>query len=141
MNSFDAYEAEMCSSLRKKYRLSIEKASFATDSIPHYILLDSTRNIHSYLEFCQKNGDSLVSAHWGLQDQLKGVLSVVRTQYSQLDRPLFFIFPDEKGTLFIIESEDVREHLLEYRDEHVTAFMIDNAEKFQEMFKQIHNEL
>lgn len=141
MNSFDVYEAEMCSSLRKKYRLNIEKASFSTNSIPNYILLDSTRNIHSYLEFCQKSGDNLVSAHWGLQDQLKGVLSVVRTQYSQLDRPLFFIFPDEKGTLYIIESADVREHLLEDRDEHVTSFMIDNADKFQDMFKQIHDEL
>lgn len=141
MNSFDAYEAEMCSSLRKKFRLNIEKASFSTNSIPNYILLDSTRNIHSYLEFCQKSGDNLVSTHWGLQDQLKGVLSVVRTQYSQLDRPLFFIFPDEKGTLYIIESADVREHLLEARDEHVTSFMINNADKFQDMFKQIHDEL
>ena len=141
MSNFDVYEAEMCSSLRKKYRLNIEKASFSTNSIPNYILLDSTRNIHSYLEFCQKEGNSLVSAHWGLQDQLKGVLSVVRTQYSQLDRPLFFIFPDEKGTLYIIESTDVREHLLEDRDEHVTSFMIDNANKFQDMFKQIYDEL
>lgn len=141
MSNFDVYEAEMCSSLRKKYRLNIEKASFSTNSIPNYILLDSTRNIHSYLEFCQKDGNNLVSAHWGLQDQLKGVLSVVRTQYSQLDRPLFFIFPDEKGTLYIIESSDVREHLLEDRDEQVTSFMIDNADKFQDMFKQIHDEL
>ena len=141
MNNSYAYEEEMCSFLRKNYKLNIERASFSTASIPNYILLDSTRNIHSYLEFCQKDGNSLVSAHWGLQDQLKGVLSVVRTQYSQLDRPLFFIFPDEKGTLYIIESAEVREHLLEDRDEHVTSFMIDNADKFQDMFKQIHDEL
>ena len=141
MNSFDSYEADMCSSLRKKYRLNIEKASFSTNSIPNYILLDSTRNIHSYLEFCQKSGDNLISAHWSLKDQLKGVLSVVRTQYSQLDRPLFFIFPDEKGTLYTIESSDVREHLLKDRDEHVTSFMIDNADKFQDMFRQIHKVL
>lgn len=141
MSNFEVYEAEMCSSLRKKYRLNIAKASFSTNSIPNYILLDSTRNIHSYLEFCQKDGNNLVSAHWGLQDQLKGVLSVVRTQYSQLDRPLFFIFPDEKGTLYIIESSDVREHLLEDRDDQVTSFMIANADKFQDMFKQIYDEL
>lgn len=141
MNNFENYEAEMCSSLRKKYRMNIEKANFSTGCIPNYILLDSTRNIHSYIEFCKKEGNNLTSAHWNNKNQLHGVLSIIRTQYSQLDRPLFFIFPDESGNLYIIESSEVREHLLENRDENVTAFMVNNADKFQDIYRQIHSEL
>ena len=141
MNRFWENEAEMCASLRKKYRINIEKASFSKASIPNYIILDSTRNIHSYVEFCKIEKEQLVSSHWDIKDQLRGVLSVIQTQYSQLDRPLFFMFPDENGVFYAIESSVVREHLLEERDPAVTTFMINNSDKFQDVFPKIHKEL
>lgn len=141
MTDFPKLEADMCQSLRKKYRLNIEKANFSTAFIPNYILLDSTRNIYSYLEFCKVEKNGLVSSHWDIEHQLSGVLAMIQTQYSQLDRPLFFVFNDSNGQTCIIESSPVREHLLEERDGNITGFMLANADKFQDVFQKIHDEL
>ncbi|MBP5721360.1 MAG: hypothetical protein J6W82_09910 [Bacteroidales bacterium] len=141
MSNGHEYEASLCQKLRSKYKINIEKASFSTASIPNYIILDSTRNIHSYVEFCKIEKEQLVSSHWDIKDQLRGVLSVIQTQYSQLDRPLFFMFPDENGVFYSIESSVVREHLLEERDPAITTFMINNSDKFQDVFPKIHKEL
>ena len=51
MNDF---EEKILAKLRKDYRLKIEDANFAKGLIPVKILLDGTRNIHSYLVLCEK---------------------------------------------------------------------------------------
>lgn len=124
----------------KKYsKLHLEKACFSIGSIPNYILLDSTRNIHSYFEFCSLVNGRVHSVHIGDSDN-NGLLGLLRTQYSQLDRPLFFII-NIKGSLYSIESEIIREHLLEGRDRDVSNFIIENADRFQDVITFITQEL
>lgn len=141
MKNNETFEAEMCSAIKSKYKLHIERSCFSTGSMPNYLLLDSTRNIHSYIEFCSVNGDYIESAHFGAKNLLRGVLDVLRTQFSQLDRPLFFIFKDKVGNYQAIESTPIREHLLEHRDGSISSFMISNADKLQDVLPQIYHEL
>ena len=141
MKNNDAFEAEMCSALMKKYKLHLEKSCFSTGSMPNYLLLDSTRNIHSYIEFCDLEDGKLESSHVDSKMQDRGVLGIIRTQYSQLDRPLFFVFKDSTGVFHAIESTPIREHLLEARENNISAFMIQNADRLQDVLPQIYKEL
>ena len=141
MKNSDAFEAEMCAALKAKYKLHIEKSCFSTGAIPNYLLLDSTRNIHSYIEFCDVVDGVFESAHIDVKSPNKGVIDIVRTQYSQLDRPLFFIYKDEKGIFRVIESTPIREHLLDERDDNVSIFMIQNADALQDVLTNVYKEL
>ena len=141
MKNSEANEARMCEILRSKYKLRIEKSCFSTGAMPNYIILDSTRNIHSYVEFCDIGDGVLTSIHIDNKQPLSGLVDVLRTQYSQLDRPLFFIFQNSTGTLMTIESEIVREHLLNKRDDDISAFISTSADKLQDVIPLIYREL
>lgn len=141
MKNNDIFEAEMCSALKKKYKLHLEKSCFSTGSMPNYLLLDSTRNIHSYIEFCNFENGGIESSHVDVKKQTRGVIGIIRTQYSQLDRPLFFIFKDSSGVFHAIESTPIREHLLEERESDISSFIIQNADKLQDVLPQIYKEL
>lgn len=134
-------EAELCSELKSKYRLNIEKACFAQNYIPNYILLDSTRNIHSYIEFCILESGHLYSIHWSKGDMLKGLVRVLQVQTSQLDRPLFFIYKDETETYKVIESNLIKEQILEGESANTEDFIIKNSDIFSEILPQIKREL
>lgn len=127
--------------LTKQYRIHIEKACFATDSIPNYILLDSTRNIHSYLEFCVLTNNSLESVHWNTNNLFSGIISVIQTQYSKLDRPLFFIYQNESSEIMGIESTPIREYILENGESGLYNFIIANSDTFSDLLLKIKNEL
>lgn len=141
MKNSEANEARMCEILHSKYKLRIEKSCFSTGAMPNYIILDSTRNIHSYVEFCDIQDGVLTSIHIDNKQPLIGLVDVLRTQYSQLDRPLFFIFSNSNETLMTIESQIVREHLLYKRDDDISTFIITNADKFQDVLPLIYREL
>lgn len=134
-------EADICSEFKSKYRLNIEKACFAQNHIPNYILLDSTRNIHSYMEFCVLESGHLSSIHWDEGDILGGLIRVLQVQTSQLDRPLFFIFKEESGTYKVIESNLVKEHILEGNAATIEDFIIENSDTFSEILPLIKREL
>lgn len=134
-------EAKLCSELKAKYRLNIEKACFAKNYIPNYILLDSTRNIHSYIEFCALESGHLKSAHWSEKDINNGLIRVLQVQTSQLDRPLFFIYKDEKGIYKAIESNLVKERILEGEAATIEDFIITNSDTFSEILPLIKREL
>lgn len=134
-------EAELGSELKSKYRLNIEKACFAQNYIPNYILLDSTRNIHSYIEFCILESGHLYSTHWGKEDILNGLVKVLQIQTSQLDRPLFFIFKDETDTYKVIESNLIKERILEGEGATIENFIIENTDTLNEVLPLIKREL
>lgn len=81
--------------LQKKYKLKIEKANFANGYIPSYILLDRTRNIHSYLVPVSKEIADI------LTDYLSHLKEYYKVQYSQLDRPLFLLFENDDSIDFL----------------------------------------
>lgn len=133
------FEKEINTQLCKQIRLRIEQACFATGYIPNYILLDSTRNIHSYIEYCNYQNGKLFSSHWDSESN-DGLINLLRTQYSQLDRPLFFIFKID-GVFRAIESSPIREHLLENRDNNISQFFIEHSDPLREIIPQIIQEL
>ena len=61
-------------------------------------------------------------------------------QYSDLDRPLFFIyFKDNK--LMIIEGNYIREAILENPNLDLFEFMVDNSDKLSDVIFKIIKEL
>lgn len=123
MNEFENKE---CHSLAQKFKLHFEDAIFAKGLIPKKVLLDNTRNIHSYWVFCKYSDGTLISNYWqenSFVDSLKSLLSV---QYSELDRPLFFIFNlDNKYK--IIEGNEIREEILANPNLDLTDYILCNA--------------
>ena len=91
------YENTECLTLHKQYKFHIEDANFSKGFIPKKILLDKTRNIHSYIIFCKIENNSLISKYWDCDNFLTSFKSILATQYSDLDRPLFFLFRDKNS--------------------------------------------
>jgi hypothetical protein len=105
-------ELDYVYAIKNKYRLNIELASFAKGNIPKYILLDKTRNIHSYLVFASIVNNHIVGDYFGNGGDFKNfILELLRLQYSTLDRPVFLIV-DVESEMKIIECNVIREFLI-----------------------------
>lgn len=115
MKEIETIEKKILTILKEKYRFKIEDACFATGFIPKLILLDRTRNIHSYIILCAKKEDSLLSSQFEKNtDLVSNLISFSKIQFSALDRPLFLIFMDEEqDTLKTIELSKVKELFLQ----------------------------
>lgn len=125
-----------------EYKIKIEEACFAKGFIPKYIILDKTRNIHSYLTFIKLDKGRIRGDFFDLtKDFLNQLVEFVRVQYSQLDRPLFFIFSDEKANIFGVDASEIRIQLLEHGGNDIIHFINRNKISAQLLFKQIKNEL
>jgi len=139
--SNEEFEISISNKLKQKYKLNIELACFAMGFVPKYILLDRTRNIHSYLMFFRTENQQITSSiceNANLKDRL---INVLRTQYSQLDRPLFLIIQNNDKTLKIIEGNYVREKLLETPNENIENFLLSQADNFNDIIFSIKKEL
>lgn len=83
--------------LKTKFKFKIEKACFSEGYIPEYILLDRTRNIHSYLvpisnqELIQIGKSEFIGSR--LESTL---LEYYKVCYSTLDRPLFLLIENNQ---------------------------------------------
>ena len=62
-------------------------------------------------------------------------------QYSDLDRPLFFIFRDNEGKYKAIEGNELRETFLENPHINITEYILENSYKLFDMLLRIKNEL
>lgn len=124
--------------LKKKYKLKIEEANFAHGFIPNYILLDRTRNIHSYLV---PIGIDIVRSFENTTSDLSGNIELLKEyykiQYSQLDRPLFLLFEDERGIEFL-DISNLKKYLL--REESFKEFL-DNRIKIDYLFPILKTQL
>ena len=107
MNYFNFNQVSMDRDLKlvkhfkSKYKLNIEKACFAKGWIPKYIILDRTRNIHSYCVFIFQ--DDFTFTNDFIYNDL---IEFYKIKYSSLDRPLFvfLISADFKIKFFEIEE-------------------------------------
>ena len=138
MNEFENLE---CLSFCKKYRLHIEDANFAKGYIPRKILLDNTRNIHSYFVFCKYENDFISSAYWQKDNFSKSLISMIAMQYSDLGRPLFLVFRGNDNHYNAIEGNELREVLLEQPNMDMVKYIIENSCDFNDMIINIQREL
>ncbi len=111
--NFDKREKEIINILYSNYKLKFENACFSEGYIPKHIILDRTRNIHSYVIFICKEGEDYYSRYFKNKSNYSSdLIQILKTQYSQLDRPLFFITETEDKKLVLIEGNELRELLL-----------------------------
>jgi len=94
------FELDLLNQVKRKHKIKIEKACFSKGWIPQYIILDKTRNIHSYCVFIYNdffnNSTKFIDA----------IIEYYKVHYSQLDRPIFiFSISKDKDLLFL----DIRE--------------------------------
>jgi len=139
--SNEEFEISISNKLKQQYKLNIELACFAMGFVPKHILLDRTRNIHSYLMFFRSENQQITSSiceNANLKDRL---INILRTQYSQLDRPLFLIIQNNDKTLKIIEGNYVREKLLETPNENIENFLLSQADNLNDIIFSIKKEL
>jgi len=139
--SNEEFEFSISNKLKKMYRLNIELACFAAGFVPKHILLDRTRNIHSYLLFLRTENQQIITSICDTEHLKDGLLNVLRVQYSQLDRPLFLIIQDNDKSLKLIEGNYVREKLLETPNEDIEALLLSQAENFNDVVYRIKKEL
>lgn len=135
------YEAHIVTRLRKTYNLRIERACFASGSIPQYILLDRTRNIHSYLIPCYIEGGIIQSSMWDVNSFQQTIMDVLRVQYSQLDRPLFLLYKDALNDIRIIEGGFIRDCILSDTRINIQECIFNESDSFVEVVGKIKQEL
>ena len=139
-----ANTTQIISYLKSNYRLKIEDASFAFDWIPRYVLLDRTRNIHSYLVPCYVNNGLIYADVEKEYDLSSIIVNLVKAQYSQLDRPLFFIISDEYiKNIKVIEGNEIRDMLLEHTitSEETNKYILRNAYGLNDIINRLYKEL
>jgi hypothetical protein len=134
------FENRECHTLSTKYKLNIEDANFAKGFIPRKIILDRTRNIHSYLVICKCVDDFLWSNYWEKDTFTASIKSMLAVQYSELDRPLFFIFSIENRCR-IIEGNELREAILDDPKIDINQYILSNAYNLFDMIIKIKKEL
>lgn len=135
------FENTECSALSKKYRLHFEDAVFAQGLIPRKLLLDGTRNIHSYFVFCKYENENIYSAYWSNNNFKRNIKRILALQYSDLDRPLFFVYRDKDNKYKTIEGGEIREALLDKPAMDVTSYIISNSYPLIDLICNIKKEL
>lgn len=128
--------------LKSELKLKIESANFAQGYIPRDILLDRTRNIHSYIIPCLFKNEKIDSIYWSDTNFIDSIIALLRVQYSQLDRPLFFIIKKDNDYK-IIEGNIIREYILEnsISKTDLLQFILSTSNNLSDIIYKIKNEL
>lgn len=128
--------------LKSELKLKIESANFAQGYIPRDILLDRTRNIHSYIIPCLFNNEKVDSNYWSDTNFIDSLIALLRIQYSQLDRPLFFIIKKDNDYK-IIEGNIIREYILanSVSQTDLLQFILSTSNNLSDIIYKIKSEL
>lgn len=128
--------------LKSELKLKIESANFAQGYIPRDILLDRTRNIHSYIIPCLFNNEKVDSNYWSDTNFIDSIIALLRIQYSQLDRPLFFIIKKDNDYK-IIEGNIIREYILanSVSQTDLLQFILSTSNNLSDIIYKIKSEL
>lgn len=132
---------ELCKVFADAYKLHIEEANFAKGLIPKDIILDRTRNIHSYVIFCQVSNELTDSEYWEDYNHEKRIKQILSLQYSELDRPLFIVFQDCNHKFKTIEGNFLREAILENQELDIKDYILSKSDNFDEIIPIIRKEL
>jgi hypothetical protein len=143
MIDYLATENLVINKLKSNYKLKIEEACFSTEWIPKHILLDKTRNIHSYFVFATYNDNEYKGRYFTDDNYFENqITELIKTQYSSLDRPLFLIIKDENDNLLSIEGSFIREFILEKKkNQKIKNFISSEVVSFDEIINKIKKEL
>lgn len=139
--TIENFEHSISSFIKKRYHWNLEPISFPNKRIPNYILLDRTRNIHSYFVFCRNSHSLLESKNWEANNMPIALTQIIQTQFSELDRPLFFVIQDEDSSLKIIEGNIIREKLLNGKSNDLVSFLLSKADHLHDVAIKISREL
>lgn len=141
--SNEEYQNILINQISKMYRLHIESACFANTNIPKFILLDRTRNIHSYIIPCRIINNHMECSYKNGKTFSTSVINLLKIQYSQLDRPIFLLFEDQNKSLKILEGNYLREKILEdYTSAHnIEEILLKESVYLSEEIAQIKKEL
>lgn len=134
------FESEIYNILFESYHLKFEDAVFASGLIPEKILLDRTRNIHSYFIVCKNEKKRLFSNYWNSTNFSENLRQILALQYSDLDRPLFFVYCQNQN-LMIIEGNKIREAILEDPGINEYDYITNNSDEFKDVVIKIYKEL
>jgi hypothetical protein len=141
MNHQD-WEKEEIESIKRNYKLTIEEACFAKGFIPKHIILDKTRNIHSYIVFGKLEDKSISGTYFSISgNSIIDLTELVKIQYSSLDRPLFFVLKNNDGEIISIEGNVIRKHLLNEGGHEVIQYIKRESVPFESVVKLIKMEL
>lgn len=143
MLCYESFEKEIIKNLKDNFRLNVEEACFATDYLPKHIILDRTRNIHSYIVFSLLSGNHFSGRYFPESEGLlTSLVKLLRTQFSSLDRPLFIVLTNQDQQVSCIEGNFVREFLLERdRCKNVQDFLLNESEGLEMVVSKIKKEL
>lgn len=139
--TIENFENSMRTFIKKQYRWNLESISFPNKQIPKFILLDKTRNIHSYFVFCRNKHNLLESTNWQTNNMPTSLTQIIKTQFSELDRPLFLVIQDEDASLRIIEGNIIREKLLNDKNDNIVSFLLSESDYFHDVANKISKEL
>lgn len=135
----DSSTLKLVSQLKKDYKVSLHEACFSEGVIPRFIILDKTRNIHSYIDFynCQRQSirGEIHQSNVEIKEKL---IKFCQIQFSSLDRP-FFLHVDKYEDSFFIDISDLRIATLkgELNIESIDELRIDKSD----LFAKIKSEL
>jgi hypothetical protein len=143
MYNYIEQEQYLVSRLKSEYKIKIEDACFSTGWIPKHILLDKTRNIHSYIVFASISKNNFFGRYFSNNSDFGlNIYNLIKTQFSNLDRPLFFIIQDEKDDIQCIEGNEVREHILANDSIlNLNQMIMKEAFEFKNIINKIKSEL
>lgn len=136
------WEENALKNFKKDFQLTIEEACFATNYIPKHIILDKTRNIHSYVVFCTLNNKKLIGTYFSISNDFNfDLIELIKIQFSCLDRPLFILFKNSNGEIISVEGNVIREFLLNNDITWVVNYIKKVAVPFKLFADQIKLEL
>ncbi len=143
MNNYDKFENDIIKDIKAQYKLNIEEACFASGWIPKHIILDRTRNIHSYIIFTSLLKKHFCGRYFSKPETFyENIIQLVRTQYSKLDRPLFILTTTDQNNFLCIEGNVIREYMLTNSSEkNIMKYVISELKSFDEIVKIIKIEL
>jgi hypothetical protein len=137
-----AWEIDVLKNFKKDFKLNIEEACFATNYIPKHIILDKTRNIHSYVVFGTLENKKLTGTFFSISNNfISDLIELIKVQFSSLDRPLFFLLKNSIGEIMTIEGNLIREFLLNNDSNGVIEYIEEEAIPFEIIANQIKMEL
>lgn len=135
----DIKTSKIISKIKSKYKLTLHEACFSEGVIPRFIVLDRTRNIHSYMDFYDYPSQTLRGEEHKSDDEIKEkLIKFCQIQYSSLDRP-FFLHVQNHNDSYLVDVSDLRVAALKGELDYtrIGDLRIDKDELFPRIKKEL----
>ena len=135
----DSKTSKIISQIKSEYKLTLHEACFSEGVIPRFIVLDRTRNIHSYMDFYDYPSQTLRGEVLKSDDEIREkLIKFCQIQYSSLDRP-FFLHVQNHNDSYFIDVSDIRITALKGELDHtrIGDLRIDKDDLFPRIKKEL----